>query len=334
MNCTKSTARKMSRKLSDQLTTPPWSAMAYSPFRMAAYISEMSKNISNPLSTVDALTTTESSSFIDGGGKGLVIGIERFYPPSWMAETRKKNNFSNVFPFTGGISLTTGRDTLLHPHKKDIFYIRSSNAGGQKKLKKVDFLEPGNRMLRAQKSLVFDVAALSSGATRCLKKVGFFRTLGHEETALFLNIFDNLMNPLAAQVKLVSNLAEGVSSRAHLQNFGISRRIRRGPWLQWSPLPTRNCLDCCRTVIRKLIFSATLPHVADPSPKGYFFSIYNFYVNCWNVAVSFAGRKLLQSFDVCVEACNVVHGLNIKRGDSMHVNDPHDVSTCKVLGGI
>jgi hypothetical protein len=233
-----------------------------------------------------------------------------------------------------------------------------------KNAKKVQLFTPGNRMLCSQKSLVFDVAAAqlpelelfkklnfyrglnltglprlfkklnlfrltqNAGEKKLFKKLNFFRLTpgaGGGKNASDFYVFYDLMHSLAAQVKLVSNLAERISRRAHLQNLGISRRIRCRPWLQRSPLPTRNSLDCCRAFVRKLIFSATLPHVSDPSSQSDVGSVNIFYMNRWNIAMSFTCRKLLQGFDVCIEACSVVHIHNSIRGPLPHVDEPETV---------
>lgn len=154
-----------------------------------------------------------------------------------------------------------------------------------------------------------------------MQKVLVFDTAAAGGQASDLYIFYNLMHSLAAQVKLVGDLAEGRTRSAHLQNFGISGGICGRTRLQRPPLPTRNCLDCCRTVIRKLVFSATLTHVANPRTQSNVGSINIFYMNSRNIAMSLPRRKLLQGFDVCVEACNVVHGQDIIRGPIAHVND-------------
>ena len=201
-------------------------------------------------------------------------------------------------------------------------------------------------MLCSQKSLVFDVAAAQILVTEIFKKSNFSKLLAAELTATKTSkklsffrltpgaggkhasdfyVFYDLMYSLAAQVKLVSNLAERISRRAHLQNLGISRRIRRRTRLQWSPLPARNSLDCRRAFVRKLVFSAALPHVSDPSSQSNVGSVNIFYMNRWNIAMSFTCRKLLQGFDVCIEACSVVHIHNSIRGPLPHVDEPETV---------
>ena len=202
-------------------------------------------------------------------------------------------------------------------------------------------------MLRTQKSLVSDVAAAKILVTEMFKKSNFFKLLAAElpaartskklsffrltpgagglKNASDFYVFYDLMYTLAAQIELVSNLAEGVSSRAHLQNLCVSRRIRRRTRLEWSPLPTRNSLDCRGAFFRKLVFSTTLPHVSDPSAKSYFFSINSFNMNCWNITMPFAHRKLLQGSDVYIEACSVVHIHNSIRGPLSYVDGSETV---------
>ena len=55
-----------------------------------------------------------------------------------------------------------------------------------------------------------------------------------------INFFNNLVDSLPAQFKLICDLAEGMTGRPHLQNIIIS--IFVGSWARskWTPLPTRD----------------------------------------------------------------------------------------------
>lgn len=306
MNCTKSTPRKISKRLKSQSTTPPRSTMNSKPFKMTAYRTATKMNITSPPRTfID--DTVMTSSFIDGGGKGLFISMMRFYSASKLCYTPKKSElfegFANVRAAAGAGQkpnffedfFSTPRDAAVH--KKVNFLAKSSSKFSCTFLQKVNLFDVA----------VPDIPHIARGLTRSNKSK--------------LYVFYNLMDSLAAQIKLVSNLAERRTRSAHLQNFGISGGICGRTRLQRSPLPTRNCLDGRSSVVRKLIFSTTLTHVANPCPQSNVVSINSFYMNSRNIAMSFTSRKLLQSFDVCVEACSVIHRQDIIRGPMGHVDD-------------
>lgn len=299
MNCTKSTPKKISEKLKSQSTTPPLSTMNSSPFRMTAYKPATSTNIASPPRTFEADTVT--SSFVDGGGKGLFIGMLPSYLESQQSKLCYTPQENQLFEHLSNVDAAAGTG-----QKPDFFEVFFSTPREAAEKKKSTFFAKSGTQLRVnflQKVSFFDVSA----AGRHLSK---------------LHVFYNLMHSLAAEVKLVSDLAERRTRRAHLQNFRISRRICGRTRLQWSPLPTRNCLDGCRAVIRKLIFSTTLPHVPDPCSQSDVFPINIFYMNSRNIAVSLSGRKLLQGFDVRIETCSVIHRQNISDGATLHVNAP------------
>ena len=119
------------------------------------------------------------------------------------------------------------------------------------------------------------------------------------------------MDALPAQIKLICNLAERRTRRAHLQNFRISVRICSRTRLQWTPLPAGNSLDGCCALFRKLIFSASLANISNPSSQCDIRIINNFCMNCRNIAMSFALRELRKSFNVGIESCRVVHDAKI-----------------------
>ncbi len=122
-----------------------------------------------------------------------------------------------------------------------------------------------------------------------------------------MNIFDNLMNALPAQIKLICDLPERRPSCAHLQNFGISVRISGWSGLQRSPLPAVNRLDSSRTLFRKLIFSPSLAHVPNPSSQSDIIIINNFDMHGRYIAISLSSGELRKCFNVGIESSGVVH---------------------------
>ena len=139
------------------------------------------------------------------------------------------------------------------------------------------------------------------------KKSFFLNYFPRPGSELNRNIFNNLMNALPAQIKLICNLAERRTRGAHLQNFGISVLICGRPRLQWTPLPTGNSLDGRCALFRKLIFSASLANIPNPSSQCDIRIINNFGMNCRNITMSLALRKLRKSFNIGIESCRVVH---------------------------
>lgn len=156
----------------------------------------------------------------------------------------------------------------------------------------------------AQKNKFF----LKTGPVDWSEKNRFFYSFFIDpRPVLNLNIFNNLMNALPTQIELICDLSEGRTCRTHLQNFSISVSIRRRTRLQWTPLPTRNRLDSCCTVFRKLIFSASLAHVTNPSTQCDIGIINNFGVDGWNITMSLTQCKLRKGFNVGIESGGVVH---------------------------
>ena len=143
------------------------------------------------------------------------------------------------------------------------------------------------------------------------KKNDFLNYFRRKNSELNLNIFNNLMDALPTQIKLICDLAERRTRRAHLQNFRISVRICSRTRLQWTPLPAGNSLDGRCALFRKLIFSASLANIPNPSTQCDIRIINNFCMNCRNIAMSFALRELRKSFNVGIESCRVVHDAKI-----------------------
>jgi hypothetical protein len=263
-------------------------------------------NIARPPRTF-ADDTVMTSSFIDGGGKGLFISMMRFYSASKLCYTPKK---SELFEQLSNVDAAAGAGQK--PNFFEDFFSTPREADGKKKSTFLANFSSKFSCTFLQKDELFDVSKPDTPQTA--------RGLTRSDKSK-LYVFYNLMDSLAAEVKLVSNLAERRTRSAHLQNFGISGGICGRTRLQRSPLPTRNCLDGRSSIVRKLIFSTTLPHVPDPCSKSDVVSINSFYMNSRNIAMSLSSRKLLQGFDVCIEACSVIHRQDIIRGPMGHVDD-------------
>jgi hypothetical protein len=296
MNCTKSTPRKISKRLKSQSITPPRSTMNSKPFKMTAYRPATITNIARP-PRIFAVDTVTTSSFIDGGGKGLFISMMRVYSASKLCYTLQE---SELF--------------------EDFANVRAAAGAGQKPNFFAVFLSTP-RDAAAKKKSTFLTKSPSKFSCTFLQKVHLFDVKAAGCQVSKLHVFYNLMDSLAAEVKLICNLAERRTRSAHLQNFGISGGICGRTRLQRSPLPTRNSLDGRSSVIRKLVFSTTLTHIANPCSQSDVVSINSFYMNSRNIAMSFTSRKLLQGFDVCIEACSVIHRQDIIREPMGHVDD-------------
>lgn len=171
---------------------------------------------------------------------------------------------------------------------------------------------PGTRSGRYQISNFFEHFRCSSGAAQMSKKNRFFYSFCVDSRpVLNLNIFNNLMNSLPAQVKFICNLAERRTGCSHLQNFVISVRICGRTRLQRTPLPAANSLDSRSALVRKLIFSPSLANVPDPSTQSNFIIINNFDVNSRHITIALSARELRKSFNVGIKSGDVVHKTKI-----------------------
>ena len=170
------------------------------------------------------------------------------------------------------------------------------------------FFEPSGRSFDAKKIDFFE----KDWAPASHQKNRFFYSFSVDPVSgLDLNIFDNLMDALPTQIKLICNLAERRTGCAHLQNFRISISICSRTRLQWTPLPTRNRLDSRCALFRKLIFSASLANIANPSSQSDIIIFNNFSMDGWNIAMSFARGELRKGFNVGIESCRVIHKAEI-----------------------
>ena len=151
-----------------------------------------------------------------------------------------------------------------------------------------------------------------TGPGLCSKKNRFFDNFSIDPVSgLHLNIFNNLMDALPTQIKLICNLAERRTGCAHLQNFIISISICGRTRLQWTPLPAGNSLDSSRALFRKLIFSASLANIANPSSQCDIIIFNNFSMDGWNIAMSFARGELRKGFNIGIESGRVIHKAEI-----------------------
>ncbi len=139
------------------------------------------------------------------------------------------------------------------------------------------------------------------------KKSFFLNYFSRPGSELYRNIFNNLVNPLPTQIEFICNLPERRPGRTHLQNFGISIRISRWTRLQRAPLPAVNSLDGRCALFRKLIFSASLAHVSNPSSQCDIRIINNFDMHGGYIAITLPCGELRKGFDIGIESSNIVH---------------------------
>lgn len=163
----------------------------------------------------------------------------------------------------------------------------------------------------AQKNNFFNSFSIDPRSLESSQKSDFFNKFRRKNSELNLNIFNNLVDALPTQIKLICDLAERRTGCAHLQNFRISVLIRRRTRLQWTPLPAGNSLDGSRALFRKLIFSASLTNIPNPSSQCDIRIIDNFSMNCRNITVSLALRELRKSCNIGIESRRIVHDAKI-----------------------
>ena len=152
-----------------------------------------------------------------------------------------------------------------------------------------------------------------AGKDRCLLIDGGGRKSSARlrRSSLRIDISHNLMHTLTTQVELIRNLAERLSGRTHFKNLLISINICRRPWTKRSPNPARYIRELSSSFFGKLIFTKTLPGVTNPSSQ-INFGIFEFFNMCGRyVSVALSRSKLLQSSDVSIETCGVVHSRDI-----------------------
>jgi hypothetical protein len=122
-----------------------------------------------------------------------------------------------------------------------------------------------------------------------------------------IRFFHNLVNALAAKVVRICNLTKRHSLAAHVKNFGISTRIRRGPWLQWTPLPAWKASEDFHLFCRKHRLLLALADVPNPRSDGNLFSVKNFNMYGRDSGMTGAFGELSQRCYVSVESSAVVH---------------------------
>ena len=143
---------------------------------------------------------------------------------------------------------------------------------------------------------------ISSKSSKSPKSYG-----GSPPRLLRMRSLHNLMHTLTAKVKLIGNLAEGLTLFAQLQNLRIARLVRRRARLQRAPLPTRYLFESSHAVGGQGLLLVPLPNVANPGAYEYFGPIHNFDMNSGASRVAFAGCELLKGFDVQTESGVVIH---------------------------
>ena len=160
-----------------------------------------------------------------------------------------------------------------------------------------------------------------AGITRCLLIDGGGRKSSDllSRSSLRIDISNNLMNTLTAQIKLVCNLAERFPRCAHFKNLIISIYVSGRSRAKRSPHPARDARELPRSFFRKLIFSITLPGVTNPGPQinSVFFKFFD--VSCRYVGVSLTSSKLSEGSDVGFETSGVVHSRDINTRPGHHV---------------
>ena len=123
-----------------------------------------------------------------------------------------------------------------------------------------------------------------------------------------IGLLHNLMNALPRKIKRIRDLAERHSLAAKRQNFRISVVVSRRPWLQRTPLPTRDPIQDLPLFCRKISVLCTLPDVPDPCSDPDLLAVNNLYVNCRDSGVSFALHELPDGFCIDAESGVVIHG--------------------------
>ena len=158
-----------------------------------------------------------------------------------------------------------------------------------------------------EKMIIFKSLVFPRSSQKSQKKSFFLNYFSRPGSELCRNIFNNLMDALPTQIEFICNLPERRPGRTHLQNFGISIRISRWTRLQRAPLPAVNSLDGRCALFRKLIFSASLAHVSNPSSQCDIRIINNFDMHGGYIAIAFPCGELRKGFDIGIESSNIVH---------------------------
>lgn len=263
-------------------------------------ITEYSKIVaacpSKPVSSATATFCSDSSS-------PSVTSSYKSYPWRSLYDGGGKEFF---FMIVNPIQKTEARSGMAQII--DFFATSSRSSSAGMPISDLQFFCTHLRPLPGRKKYNFLKLFSSRAGPRSQDKKSFFLNYFPRPGAeLNRNIFNDLMNSLPAQIKLICNLAERRTRGAHLQNFRISVLICGRPRLQWTPLPTGNSLDGSCALFRKLIFSASLANVSNPSSQCDIRIINNFGMNCWHITMSLALCKLRKSFNIGIESRRVVH---------------------------
>lgn len=134
---------------------------------------------------------------------------------------------------------------------------------------------------------------------------------GHPENGSDIGFLHNLMNALAAKVVRICDFTKRKATRAHLNNFRISVKVRRRPWLQRTPGPAWQLLQRFGFVRRQLTLLIPLTHVTYPSPEVHLTAVHDFHMYGWDAGVSSALGELGQRSYIKFESGVVVHACTV-----------------------
>lgn len=134
---------------------------------------------------------------------------------------------------------------------------------------------------------------------------------GHSAKGLDICLLHNLVHALAAKVVRICNFTKRKAAAAHLNNFRISIKVRRRPWLQWTPSPTWELLQRFGFFGRKLTLLVPLTHVAHPSPEVHLTTVHDFHMHGWDAGVTSALGELSQRSYIKFESGVVIHACTV-----------------------
>jgi len=123
-----------------------------------------------------------------------------------------------------------------------------------------------------------------------------------------------LVDSLSGEVKLICYLAQTRAGGPQFVDFHISWNICRRPWAQRPPLPAENPLELDDSLLGKLIFAFSLPHISHPSSQCNFCSFDNFNMNRRNPAMAISFGKLTKGRNIFYKPGCIVHGQDNNSG--------------------
>jgi hypothetical protein len=127
--------------------------------------------------------------------------------------------------------------------------------------------------------------------------------------ALTIGKSHDLMDPLATESKVVSNLRQGLSPKPSLTDLSIPSFLATWPRPKRPPLPTGKHLQRSAPVRRELALPIALTGVVDPVTKPELRVAETFDMSCRDCAVPFPDSELVQRTDVQEELLRVVHAV-------------------------